>query len=152
MKRGWISWDQTELPRAVFDARLGAARRPDLSAVVVYTDIWRSNRVRHFSNFMPYWNRAFLVIPREEPPTLLCGLSPRVYPWIRSVTILENILPSPSLPGRLLQLCSERGWTRIGALNFTQFPHDLYSALSTIEVVDLPMEVSPDNTELAMHR
>jgi hypothetical protein len=136
----------------VFDARLAAARRADLPAVVVYTDIWRSNRVRHFSNFMPYWNRAFLVIPRDEPPTLLCGLSPRVYPWIRSVTILENILPSPSLAGRLLQLCSERSWTRIGALNFTQFPHDLYSALGTIEVVDLPLEISPDHAELAMHR
>jgi len=152
MKRGWINWDQTELPRTAFDARLAAARRPDLPAVVVYTDIWRSNRVRHFSNFMPYWNRAFLVIPRDEPPTLLCGLSPRVYPWIRSVTILENILPSPSLTGRLLQLCSERGWTRIGALDFTRFPHDLHSSLTGIEVVDLSLEIPPDDAELAMHR
>ena len=152
MKRGWISWDQTELPRVVFDARLAAARRADFPAVVIYTDIWRSNRVRHFSNFMPYWNRAFLVVPHEGAPILLCGLSPRVYPWIRSVTILEDILPSPSLTGRLLQLCSDRGWRRIGALNFAQFPYDLYFGLTGIEVIDLPLEIVLDDAELSMHR
>lgn len=155
MKRGWITWDQTELPRAAFDARLAAARKHlaerDLPALVVYTDIWRSNRVRHFSNFMPYWNRALLVIPREEKPALLCGLSPRVYPWIKSVTILEDILPSPNLAQRLAQLCTEKGWSRVGALEFSRFPQDLQTPLTSLAVdVSLPLE--PDEWELSMHR
>ena len=155
MKRGWITWDQSELPRAAFDGRLHATRtllaHRDLPALVVYTDVWRSNRVRHFSNFMPYWNRALLVIPREAPPVLLCGLSPRVYPWIKSVTILEEILPSPNLPQRLLQLCAERNWTRIGAMDFTSFPYDLYSPLAG-KVEDLSFSDSPDEWEISMHR
>lgn len=158
MKRGWITWDQAELPRAAFDARLTAARthlaQHDLPALVVYTDIWKSNRVRHFSNFMPYWNRALLVIPREEKPLLLCGLSPRVYPWIRSVTILEDILPSPSLAQRLLQLCSEKNWTRIGVLEFAGLPHDLYTQIagSSVEGVDVSLPLPPDERELSMYR
>jgi len=155
MKRGWIAWDPSELPRAAFDARLAAARQHlaanGLPALAVYTDIWRSNQVRHFSNFMPYWNRALLVIPREDPPVLLCALSPRVYPWIRSVTILDEILPSPNLAARLLQLGSERGWARIGALDFAQFPVDLHTALAGA-VVDVSFPMEPDEWELAMYR
>ena len=155
MKRGWITWNQTELPRAAFEARLDTARQQmharDLPAVAVYTDIWRSNRVRHFSNFMPYWNRALLVIPRESAPVLLCGLSPRVYPWIRSVTILDEILPSPNLPQRLRQLCTERGWKRIGALDFGSFPSDLFTPLQDI-ADDISISEPPDEWEFAMHR
>ena len=106
MKRGWISWDQNELPRAAFEARLDALRRHlrerELPAAVIYSDIWRSNRARHFSNFMPYWNRALLVVPRDAPPILLSGLTPRVYPWIRNVTILDEIRPSLNLARQLL--------------------------------------------------
>ena len=158
MKRGWITWNQSELPRAAFDARVHEARRclagQDLPALAVYTDIWRSNRVRHFSNFMPYWNRALLVIPREDKPLLLCGLSPRVYPWIKSVTILEDLLPSPNLAQRLLQLGAERGWSRIGALDFTQFQFDLYTSLAAgpIPIVDVSLPLAPDEWEISMYR
>jgi len=135
MKRGWITWDQEELPRAAFDARLAAVgdhlAERDLPALVVYTDIWKSNHARHFSNFMPYWNRALLLIARQAKPVLLCGLSPRVYPWIRSVTILEEILPSPDLAKRLVELCSEKGWKRIGVL-------DLVVLLTNGKTVPLP--------------
>jgi len=156
VKRGWITWDQSELPRAAFEARLKTARQllaeRDLPALVVYTDVWRSNRVRHFSNFMPYWNRALLVIARDNPPLLLCGLSPRVYPWIRSVTILEEILPSPNLPQRILQLCTERGWTRLGALDFDRFPYDLRTPLSSFAIEDVSLPDAVDEWEISLHR
>jgi hypothetical protein len=113
MKRGWITWDKTELPPSAFDARLAIVRKHlaenDLPALVVYTDVWRSNQGRYLANFMPYWNRALLVIPRDSAPILLCGLSPRVYPWIRSVTILEDIRPNMNLP----KLCDENGWKKV---------------------------------------
>ena len=147
-----------ELPRAAFDARLADARKHlaerDLPALVVYTDVWRSNRVRHFSNFMPYWNRALLVIPREEAPVLLCGLSPRVYPWIRSVTILGEILPSPNLAQKVLQLCSEKSWRRIGVLDRAGLQQDLYAQLggASVEVVDVSLPIAPDEWEVSMYR
>ena len=160
MKRGLITWDKSELPPEAFESRLAAARgalaKQDLPALVVYSDLWKSNHGRFFSNFMPYFNRGLLVIPREDKPVLLCGLSPRVYPWIKSVTILEEILPSPNLPQRLLQLCSEKAWKRIGALDLDQLPYDLYTPIRAgVECVDVPsrsIRPAPDPWEVAMYR
>jgi hypothetical protein len=160
VKRGLIAWDKTELPPEAFESRLAAAHaylaEHGLPALIVYSDLWRSNQGRYFSNFMPYFNRALLVIPGEGAPLLLCGLSPRVYPWIKSVTILPEILPSPNLPARLLQLCAERGWSRLGVLDFEGLPHDLHSAidagLTCVDVPSIAIRPVPDRWELAMHK
>ena len=158
MKRGWITWDETELPRAAFEARLDALRHDlterDLPAVAIYTDVWRSNRARHFSNFMPYWNRALLVVPRDAPPILLCGLSPRVYPWIRSVTILDEIRPSPNLARQLLDLAGEKSWRCLGMLDLQGLPFDLHHQLraGAVEIVDFSLPAGPDSWELSVYR
>ncbi len=155
MKRGWITWDKAEIPPAAFEKRLDVARNHlaarDLPALVVYTDVWRSNQGRHFSNFMPYWNRALLVIPRDGAPVLLCGLSPRVYPWIRSVTILEEIQPSPNLAQQLQKMCGDKGWTRIGVLDLPQLPSDL-AAPNAVDVPWVAVHPTPDESELKMYR
>ena len=139
MKRGLISWDRDELPVAAFDARLSALYRLcadfDVPALVAYSDVCRSNDVRYISNYMPYWNRALTVVPRGEKPILLCALSPRVYPWIKSVTVHETILPSPSLPGQLVKLCAEKGWSRLGVLDRAGLPNDLYTQLGAEKLV-----------------
>jgi len=158
VKRGWITWDQTELPRAAFESRLEVLKRHlaerELPAAVIYSDVWRSNQARHFSNFMPYWNRALLVVPREAPPILLCGLSPRVYPWIRSVTILDEIRPSPNLARQLLDLAREKVWRRLGVLDLEGLPFDLHQQLraGAVEMVDLPFPAGPDSWALSMYR
>ena len=161
MKRGLISWNRSELPAEALDARLTALHRRmaafDVSAAVVYTDVWRSNDVRYLSNFMPYWNRAFAVVPKWEKPILLCSLSPRVYPWIKSVTTHETILASPSLPAQLARLCTERGWSKIGVVDVTALPNDLYTQLAAekFAIVDLPrsaLRPAPAPSEVAMHK
>ncbi len=155
MKRGWISWDKNEIPPAAFEQRLDTARKylalRDLPALVVYTDVWRSNQGRYFSNFMPYWNRALLVIPRDTAPVLLCGLSPRVYPWIRSVAILDEIRPSPDLARRLRQMCDEQGWSRIGVLDLPQSPSELLPP-NAVDVPWIAVHPTPDESELLMYR
>jgi len=155
MKRGWITWDKTELPPSVFETRLAVVRRhlaaEGLPGLVVYTDVWRSNQGRYLANFMPYWNRALLVIPRDSVPILLCGLSPRVYPWIRSVTILDEIRPSTNIAQQLTKLCEEKGWTKVGVLDLPQLPSDLMVPNS----VDVPWSAihpAPDDAELSMYR
>lgn len=161
MKRGLITWDKTELPAAAFESRLAIVRKNlgerDLPALVVYTDVWRSNQGRHFSNFMPYWNRALIVLPREGAPVLLCALSPRVYPWIRSVTILDEIRPSGNLTQKLFEMCAEKNWKQIGMLDLARLPGELYVPMQAggIQAVDVPSSAvwpSPDEWELAMHR
>ena len=133
MKRGLITWDKSEIPPAVFERRVDRVRRVlaerDLSALVVYSELWRSNQTRFFSNYMPYFNRALLMIPHDIPPTLLCGLSPRVYGWIRSVTTIEDVRPAGNFAKPLFEIAGERKWSRIGALDFPQFPYDIFKAL-----------------------
>jgi hypothetical protein len=152
MKRGLITWDRAEIPPSVFETRLNTARRAlaerDLPALLVYTDVWRSNQARFLTNFMPYWNRSLVVIPRDGAPILLCGLSPRVYPWIKSVTVLKDIRPAGKLVPTLLQLCSERGWTKLGVLDLARLPQEAHAPL---EFHDVRLGLI-DDTEIAMRR
>ena len=162
MKRGWITWDHTELPPAVFQERLGQVRKllsdQNLPALVVYSDVCRSNQGRHLANFMPYWNRALLVVPAHEPPILICALSPRVYPWIRSVTILEDIRPGANLLKQLRQVADDHQWQKIGILDFAGLPQDLFASFpkTGLEAVDIPggalSGLTPDEWELSMRR
>src|SRR5690349_14569503 len=157
MKRGLITWDKTELPPSVFETRLAKARavlaKQDLPALLVYSDVWRSNEGRHLTNYMPYWNRSLIVIPREQPPVLLCGLSPRVYPWIKSVTVFEEIRPASKLVPTLLQLCAERGWTKLGVLDLPRLTHEIYAPLkaSDLQISDVQFDLT-DDAEVVMHR
>ena len=161
MKRGFIGWDTSELPRAALEARLAELHRRiadiGVQALVAFSDVWRSNDVRYISNYMPYWNRAFTVVSPGEAPILLCALSPRVYPWIRSVTLHETIVPSPNLVAQLLKLCTERGWNRVGVLDQAGLPYDLHEQLAAgkLEVVDVPRDLirpQASESEVRMHR
>jgi len=157
MKRGLITWDQAELPRAVFATRLANARAAlaatGAPALLVYTDIWRANQGRFLTNFMPYWNRSLAVIPADGDPVLLCGLSPRVYPWIKSVTLFEEIRPASKLVPTLLKLCEERGWKTLGVLDLLRLPHEVHGpvAAASIALKDVRL-ITLDDAALAMHR
>jgi hypothetical protein len=52
MKRGLITWDKLEIPPDVFRRRVELVRRVlaerDLPALVVYSELWRSNQARFF--------------------------------------------------------------------------------------------------------
>lgn len=160
MKRGLVSWEKNELPPEELAARLAAvhevARSRNVDAVVVYSDVWRSNDARYLSNYMPYWNRAFIVTPRDEKPILLCALSPRVYPWIKTVTVHETIIASPSPPASLFKLCDERGWKRVGVCDLDGLPADLHAEMTSgkVELVDIPRDEvrsAPAGVEVRMH-
>jgi len=162
MKRGLITWDKSEIPPSVFERRVDRVRRVlaerELAALVVYSELWRSNQARFFSNYMPYFNRALLVIPRDLPVTLLCGLSPRVYGWIRSVTTIEDVRPAGNFAKPLFEIAAERKWTRIGALDFPQFPYDIHKVIQTgtLEVASVESSAvfvpGEDETEVAIRK
>jgi hypothetical protein len=162
VKRGLITWDKSEIPPEVFERRINRVRtvlaERNLAALLVYSELWRSNQARFFSNYMPYFNRALLVIPQDLPATLLCGLSPRVYGWIRSVTTIEDVRPAGNFAKPLLEMASERNWTRLGALDWPQFPYDIFKSLQSgsVEIVNVesPAVFVPadDATEIAMRK
>lgn len=155
MKRGLIA---REIPREVFEARLGRVRKEldarKLPALLVYSDVWRSNQGRFLTNFMPYWNRSLIVIPREGAPVLLCALSPRVYPWIKSVTVFDDIRPAPKLMAKLEELCVEKGWYKLGVLDLMTLPLEIRQGMRPWEVVDVPSQglLETDYADFAMRR
>ena len=160
MKRGLITWDKTELPPEVFQRRMEIARKVlgerQLPALVVYSDLWRSNQARYFANYMPYFNRALLILPVEGKPTLLCGLSPRTYRWIQSVTPIDDVRPAGNFAKPLGEIAAERGWTKVGVLDAEQLPYDLSEALQagTVGLVNVESEAvfhpAKDEYEIAM--
>ena len=160
MKRGLITWDKTELPPEVFQRRMEVARKVlaerQLPALVVYSDLWRSNQARYFANYMPYFNRALLILPIEGRPTLLCGLSPRTYRWIQSVTPIEDVRPAGNFAKPLGEIAAERGWTKVGILDARQLPYDLSQTLrsGSLELVNVESEAvfqpANDEHEIAM--
>lgn len=160
MKRGLVSWEKEELPPEELATRLASvhvvARNREIDALVLYSDVWRSNDARYLSNYMPYWNRALVVVPRDEKPILLCSLSPRVYPWIKTVTVHETIIASPSPSVTLSKLCAERGWNRVGVCDLDGLPADLHAELtsSELDLVDIPrseIRPAPTGVEVRMH-
>jgi hypothetical protein len=162
MKRGLITWDKSEIPPEVFQRRVERARHVlserNLDALVVYSELWRSNQARFFSNYMPYFNRALLIIPRQASATLLCGLSPRVYGWIRSVTTIEDVRPAGNFAKPLFEIAAERKWARLGVLDLTQLPFDIHKALrsGSLDLVNVESATvfSPaeDESELSMRK
>jgi hypothetical protein len=107
---------------------------------------------------MPYFNRALLVIPQDLPATLFCGLSPRVYGWIRSVTTIEDVRPAGNFATPLLEMASERKWTRLGGLDWPQFPYDIFKSLQSgaLEIANVESSAvfvpAEDATEIAMRK
>jgi hypothetical protein len=160
MKRGLVTWDKSELPPEELAARLAVVhdvmRTKGLDALVLYSDVWRCNDARYLSNYMPYWNRAFVVVPRDAKPILLCSLSPRVYPWIKTVTVHETIIASPSPPASLFKLGTERGWQRLGVCDLEGLPADLHAEMTAgkFELVDIQrgeIRRAPSTVEVQMH-
>jgi hypothetical protein len=162
VKRGLITWDKNELPPEVFQRRTDIARKVlmerGLPALVVYSDLWRSNQARFFANYMPYFNRALLILPVEGKPTLLCGLSPRTYRWIQSVTPIEDVRSAGNFVKPLTEIATERGWRKVGVLDAPQLPYDLSKALRSgpFEIVNVESAAvfhpEKDDYELAMRR
>jgi hypothetical protein len=160
MKRGLVKWDKSELPPDELAARLAGvhanATANGVDAVLFYSDVWRSNDARYVSNYMPYWNRACVVVPRDEKPILLCSLSPRVYPWIKTVTVHETIIASPNLPAAFFKLCAERGIKRVGVYDLEGLPADVHAELvaGKVELVDIrrsELHPAPSDVEVRMH-
>jgi Xaa-Pro aminopeptidase len=160
MKRGLVTWDKGELPPAELASRLavvhGVVRAKDVDALVLYSDVWRCNDARYLSNYMPYWNRAFIVVPRDDKPILLCSLSPRVYPWIKTVTVHETIVASPSPSATLFELGAKHGWKRLGICDLDGLPADLHAELTSgkLELVDIhrtEVRHAPSKVEVQMH-
>src|SRR5262249_17677611 len=97
MRRGLIARSRTELPDAVFEARLGRLRAAmrGLDALLVYTNNTRPAAVSWLTGFIPYWSEALLAVPRDALPVLVVALTFRVKPWIERTSRVADVIHAP---------------------------------------------------------
>jgi hypothetical protein len=123
MRRGLIVRSLTELPDAVFDARLKRVReamqRAQLDALIVYTNNTRPAGVSWLAGFVPYWSEALLVLPREGATYLVAALSFRVKSWIERVSRLGEVLHTPRIGLKAAQqIAAMKSDAAVGIVDF----------------------------------
>ena len=135
MRRGLMSWSHTELPEDVLAARVArlqaAMREQGLQAVLAYTSFAQPAVVHWLTNFTPYWSEAVLAVLPEGEPVLLAALTPRVHPWIQSVSRLGGVTSAPKLGLNLAEWLQARvpAPARIGVVGLDALPEPVASAL-----------------------
>src|SRR5580700_2309186 len=127
MRRGLIARSLTELPDAVFDARLKRVRkamqRAQLDALIVYTNNTRPAGVSWLVGFVPYWSEALLVVPREGAPYLVVALTFRVKTWIERTSRIGEVIHTPRIGLKAAQqIAAVRADAAVGIVDFDGLP------------------------------
>jgi Creatinase/Prolidase N-terminal domain len=125
MRRGLIARSKTELPDAVFDARLERLRAAmqDLDALLVYTNNTRPAAVSWLTGFIPYWSEAMLVVPRNGLPVLVVALTFRVKPWIERTSRVAAVIHAPRVGIETARLIAGgKADAAVGVVDFDHLP------------------------------
>ena len=125
MRRGLIARSKTELPDAVFDARLERLRAAmrELDALLVYTNNTRPAAVSWLTGFIPYWSEAMLVVPRNALPVLVVALTFRVKPWIERTSRVAEVIHAPRVGIEAARLIAGRkADAAVGVVDFDHLP------------------------------
>jgi hypothetical protein len=125
VRRGLIARSKTELPDAVFDARLERLRAAmgGIDALLVYTNNTRPAAVSWLTGFIPYWSEALVVVPHDGLPALVVALTFRVKPWIERTSRAAEVVHAPRIgieAARLIAGC--RADAVVGVVDFDHLP------------------------------
>jgi hypothetical protein len=127
MRRGLIARSLTELPDAVFEARLArvrtAMREARCDVLIIYANNTRPAGVSWLVGFVPYWSEALLVVPREAAPFLVAALSFRVKSWIERVSRIGEVLHTPRIGLKAAQqIATTNPTASVGVVDFDTLP------------------------------
>lgn len=146
MRRGYMAWNQAEVPQQVLDARAdavlaGLAER-GFDALLAYTDHSCPQAVASITHFVPYWSNAVLVIEPRHRTTLVATLSRRVFPWMESVSYVGERVPALDLAAGLAKRLAEAqpAPRRLAVVDMAAFPAQVLArvreALPGVELVE----------------
>jgi hypothetical protein len=125
MRRGLIARSKTQLPDAVFDARLERLRvaMGELDALLIYTNNTLPAAVSWLAGFIPYWSEAVLVVPRDGLPVLVVALTFRVKPWIERTSRVAEVIHAPRVGIEAARLIAGRRTdAAVGVVDFDRLP------------------------------
>ena len=126
MRRGLIAWSKEEVPPSALEARVRRVQQAlgaqGLDALLAYTSFPRPAAVSWLTHFIPYWSEALVAVLPEGAPLLLPSLSKRMYPWIRDISHVGEILPAPDLGRAAAALVEKRALRRVGVVDLEHLP------------------------------
>lgn len=92
---GSYTWEQDRLPSDEFELRLGELRaameQKSWPAVLVYGDVRDHTALAYLSNFIPRVRWGMALLPRRGDPRLICAMSTRDLPAMRSLTWIADV-------------------------------------------------------------
>ncbi len=150
MRRGLLSWSETEVPKAVLDARVGRLqglmREEGLDALILYTSFPRPAAVSYLTHFIPYWSQGILLLGAGGAPSLIVSLSNRVKGWMEETSHLGQVICTPNPGGKAAELIAENndGAARVGVVELAKLGAGIAHPLA----YNLPDSAIEDATEL----
>ena len=95
LRLGSYVFDADRLPDDVYKIRLdGIYREMDargLKAIFVYGDAYEHAAIAYLTNFIPRMRWAIAMLPRHGEPRLLCSMSSRDMPAMRTMTWIKEV-------------------------------------------------------------
>ena len=92
---GSFLWDEERLPRDEFEIRMTplqtAIKQNGWAGAMVYGDAREHAALAYFSNFIPRMRWAMALFPATGKPLLLCSISSRDIPAMRTMTWIEDV-------------------------------------------------------------
>ncbi|HKN96990.1 MAG TPA: aminopeptidase P family N-terminal domain-containing protein [Pseudonocardiaceae bacterium] len=134
MKRGLVLLDPAEVPEREWRRRVGALREriaaDGIDVALVYGDVFRSDDIAYLTNLCVYWNEGVLAVPATGEPTFLTKLSPRVYPWLRRVSTVEDIRSGRNFADLVAAYLADRPDARVGIVDAGLWPESVLEQLA----------------------
>lgn len=134
MKRGLVLLDPAEVPESEWDRRVGALQDKlvdeGIDVALVYGDVFRSDDIAYLTNLCVYWNEGVLAVPAKGEPAFLTKLSPRVYPWMRRVSTVEDIRSGRNFGDLVAAYLADHPDTSLGLVDAALWPESVLAGLA----------------------
>ncbi|HEY2699804.1 MAG TPA: aminopeptidase P family N-terminal domain-containing protein [Pseudonocardiaceae bacterium] len=142
MKRGLVLLDPAEVPGSEWDRRVGAFQEKlaadGIDVAFVYGDVFRSDDIAYLTNLCVYWNEGVLAVPADGRPAFLTKLSPRVYPWMRRVSTVEDIRSGRNFADLVAAYLQDHPDAALGVVDGALWPESVLAQL-TEKLGDRPL-------------
>jgi Creatinase/Prolidase N-terminal domain len=167
MKRGLVLFDPNETAPEEYRSRLGrlqeCLRANGLACGLIYGDVASSGDICYLTNLTIYWNQGVLAVPDQGEPVFLTKLSKRVYPWMRSSSVVDDIRSNPDLGRAIVQFCREclagRASPKVALIDEAWWPESIVAnvraalpevGFSNIEGLVRDQRAQPSQSELVL--
>lgn len=134
MKRGLVLLDPAEVPESEWGRRIGVLQKnlaaDGIDVAFVYGDVFRSDDIAYLTNLCVYWNEGVLAVPADGEPAFLTKLSPRVYPWMRRVSTVEDIRSGRNFADLVATYLKDHPDATVGLVDAGLWPESVLAELT----------------------